>query len=247
MYKFSQSALKSLEDPTTCPTKWRAVWVDKQWERQPTLAMLKGSYFEQLWLGMGAKDEQVIDLPRLKNGNKSKDQLRIEEQAIRAKELFDPTHKDFLGFTINAVQVKLSDENSEGTADIWATDREGESWLIDAKLTGDLTSTFGPYAWGRPWEELDLVQLPHYQDLFLKQYGHRPRMALFVADYSPAKRISFDELVISDERRKTKNARFSAARKIFEEYSLEGFPVEPSEKECKDCKLDCKFRYNETK
>lgn len=245
MFKFSQSSLKDLENPDGCPLKWKAVWVDKEFTREPSLAMLKGSYFEQLWLGSGATGEIVNDLPRLKNGKKSTDQIRIEEQAQRAKELFDPNHPSWLGYTINKTQLKLSVDDKEGTADIWATDKEGESWLIDCKLTADLTNTWGDYGWGKDYDQLDLIQLPHYSDLFFEMYGHRPKMALFIADYSPKKRIEFNEIVITEDRLKTKNFRFAQARKIYDEYCLEGFPAVPSLKECKTCKLDCKFRINE--
>lgn len=245
MFKFSQSSLKGMEAVDACPLKWQAVYVNKEWKRTPSLAMLKGSYFEQLWLGSGATDEVVLDLPRKKKGDKTIDQIRIEEQAERAKQLFDPLHKDFLGFVVHKTQLRFESDDKEGTADIWATDKEGESWLIDCKLTEDLTNTWGDYGWGKSYDELDLIQLPHYQDLFELQYGHRPRMALFIADYSPKKRIEFNEIVVTDQRRQSKDYRFSQARKIYEEYRIEGFPTFPSKKECATCKLTCKDRYED--
>jgi len=245
MFKFSQSSTKALEDIDACPSKWNAMYVNKEWRRIPSLAMLKGSYFEQLWLGSGATDEVVLDLPRKKNGEKTIDQVRIEEQARTATDLFTPSHPSFLGYTIHKTQIRFESEDKEGTADIWATDRDGESWLIDCKLTEDLTSTWGDYAWGKNYDELDLIQLPHYQDLFYLKYGHRPRMALFIADYSPKKRIEFNEIVVTDDRRKTKDFRFAEARRIYNEYLAEGFPTVPTKKECATCQLICKDRYEE--
>lgn len=242
MFKLSQTALKDLENPSTCPLRWKGLWLDSAWESPTTEAMNKGSYFEWLVLGYGATSTMIKELPRLKSGEKSVDQIRIEKQAERVKEMFNPSSPTFLGFTIHAVQVELSDAHTKGTADIWVVDKEGGSWLIDLKLTKDLTSTFGQYAWGKPWEELDLIQLPHYQDLFASQYGHSPRMALFVVDYSPQMRIEFSELTISEERRATKDIRFKKGRELIDDYIKEGFPVDPSEPECKRCKLNCEFR-----
>ena len=235
--------MKDLENPQNCPYKWRAMWIDRSFRRVPSERMLRGSYFEQQWLGAGATDEVVLDLPRLKNGDKSAVHNRIDAQVEKCKKMFEETSDTFLGFSIKQVQLKMASEDREGTADIWAIDKDGGSWLIDVKLTEDLTSTYSKYSWGRPYDELDLIQLPHYQSLFNHTYGHKPRMALFIVDYSPQMRIEFNEIVVSDDKMSEKEMRFESARNVLDVYLKDGFPKNPSKQECKDCGvLDCSLR-----
>ena len=239
---FTQTALKDFEKEYTCPSRWKGLYVDKLWKRTPTLSMLKGSYFEQLFIGRGAGPEIVNDLPRKKNGDKTIDQVRIEQQAQRAKELFDPNNSSWLGFIIKETQLNIKDVDREGTIDILAEDKNVDNWLIDVKLTADLTSTWGDYAWGLGYDNLDLIQLPHYQELYFRKWGFKPRIALFIADYSPKMRIEFNEVVVTDDKLNDYDHRFKVARKIFNEYSESGFPVAPLKSECSVCKLECKSR-----
>lgn len=245
-FLFTQSALKDLEQETTCPSRWRGIYVDKLWRREPSLSMLKGSYFEQLFLGSGATSEVVNDLPRKKNGEKTIDQIRIEKQAEIAKKLFDPNDSSWIGFIIKETQLNIQDGDRQGTIDIVAEDKSSDIWLIDVKLTADTTNTFGPYGWGKGYENLDLIQLPHYQDLYYRKWGFRPKIALFIADYSPKMRMEFNEVVITEDKLNDYDRRFNIARKIYSEYCEEGFPVLPSVNECKTCKLECKSRVYES-
>lgn len=250
-FTFTQSCVKDLEKEETCPFRWKSQWLDKDPRlRMESEDLAKGQYFEYLVLGATAKGvDQAIGLPLLANGSKSVDQIRIESQAERAKRmLFDTEYKDFLGLSVLNIQLKLSnkDEDEAGTIDFTASDEAGDNWIIDLKLTKDLSSSRSEYGWGNDWEDLDLVQMIHYQHLYKNELGILPRVGLFVFDYSPKKRIEFGELIISETKREQREFRFNEAKKVVNLYNENGWIKIPAINECSRCKLDCDKRLLET-
>lgn len=241
----TQTALKDLEKESTCPDRWRALWLDKEIEFPSNEDMDKGKYFEWICLGGGAVvGGDVTDLPRLMNGKKSLDQIRIEEQAERFKQLFAPSNIDFLGFEITESQLELRYGDRKGTVDFMSKHVDtGDIWLNDLKLTRDATSTRSEYGWGHDWSDLDLVQLVHYRDLYTDVYGITPRVGLWVFDYSPSKLVKFGEIVISEKAVARKELRFETAIEVIALYKQNGWIKLPSEDECKKCKLTCAMRH----
>lgn len=246
-FYLTQTALKDLEKDTTCPDRWRALWLDKEIEFPSNEDMDKGKYFEWLCLGGGAiSGEDVTDLPRTATGRKSIDHIRIDEQAERFKQLFDPKNPDYQGFQITRAQIELKVGNRKGTIDFETQDIvTGEFWINDLKLTRDAESTRSQYGWGHAWTDLDMVQLVHYRDLYTDVYGITPRVGLWVFDYSPAKLVKFGEVVISNKAREKKELRFEVAFEVIELYKQNGWTKLPSESECKTCKLSCPVRYQQ--
>jgi len=246
---FSQTCVKDFEKEDTCPFRWKKQWVDKEIPFGSNEFMDRGKYFEQLVIGSGAiAGDDVTDLPRLKNGDKSADHQRIDLQAARAyKMLYDKDSPDYLGFTLKSVQLELRDDNKKGTADIEAVDRENHPWIIDLKLTSDITSDRSQYGWGNDWSQLDLIQMTHYEDLYYNMFGVRPKMGLLVLDYSPQKRATFGEIVITESKREQKTLRFYSAEKAFQLYEERGWIKIPSLKECGSCPLNCEMRLEPSK
>ena len=78
MLNISDSLIKKFKQQDYCPHKIKLVNLDKMGREEPGPAMVKGSYFESLCLGLDAPEP-----PRLKNGEKSVDTQRIEQQAIK--------------------------------------------------------------------------------------------------------------------------------------------------------------------
>lgn len=244
-FYFTQTALKDLEKDSTCPDRWRALWLTKEIEFPSNEDMDKGKYFEWICLGGGAVTGQdVTDLPRLLTGKKSLDQIRIEEQAARFKDLFNPAHIDFQGFEIIDAQVEMRVDGRKGTIDFVTREvATGEVWINDLKLTRDATSTRSEYGWGHDWADLDLLQMVHYRDLYHKSFDILPRAALWVFDYSPNKNVKFGEVVVSEKARQKKDFRFETAVEVVEQYKSNGWTKLPSENECKNCKLQCALRH----
>lgn len=244
---FSQSSVKDLEREETCPFRWKSQWLDRIIPFASNEDMDKGKYFEQAFIGAGAiAEDTVTDLPRLNNGKKSTDHQRIDAQVERAKRLFDPNDPEFLGFKLGRIQAKLEYDNRQGTIDIEAFDQDGQPWIIDVKLTKDLTSDRSQYGWGNDWSMMDLMQLIHYEDLYEKETGIRPRIAILVFDYSPQKRIVFGELKVSNKKRAEKEIRFKAAEEAVNLYNQHGWIKTPNLKECEGCPLTCDVRANKS-
>lgn len=235
----SQSALKDLERDTSCPAKWQATWVTGEVINVATDPMNNGSYGEYLCLGGGAPGRSTItDLPRLKNGDKSVVQLRIEEQAERFNQLFfQENHPEYLGFKILGKQLQLENGKNRGVIDFDAVNLvEGETWIFDLKFTGSM-----PRIWGDLYEK-DFIQLTHYRDLYEFNFGILPRVGIIVFDYSPRKEIKFIELQISKQKVDEKNLRFGAAWDAINEYTKRGWARIPNLEECSTCPLVCSKR-----
>jgi len=243
----TQTALKDLEKDSTCPDRWRALWLDKEIEFPSNEDMDKGKYFEWICLGGGAVTGQdVTDLPRTATGRKSIEQVRIEEQAQRFQQLFNPADIDFQGFEITEAQLELKSGKRKGTVDFMSKQLStGDIWLNDLKLTRDATSVRSQYGWGHDWTDLDLVQLVHYADLYAELYNYKPRVGLWVFDYSPSKLVKFGEIVVSEKAREKKEIRFETAFEVIELYKKNGWTKIPSEQECKNCKLACPVRFKQ--
>ncbi len=243
-FKLSQTATKDLERDETCPTRWKGLWLDKSIDFPSNENMDKGSYFEFLCLGGGATDQLVTDLPRTSYGKKTSDQLRIEDQAKQFGRYFDPSDSDFQGFEIIDTQVKIEDKHSAGTIDFVTKEiATGDIWINDLKLTNDVTNTRTKYGYGNPWDKMDMLQLIHYRELYTNEFGIRPRTALWVFDYTPAKRIKIGEIVISNSAVNIRNTRMEAILDVIQEYDEHGWAVLPSEDECRNCPLICAKRF----
>jgi hypothetical protein len=233
--------LKDLERDETCPLRFKGLWIDKAWKSEPNAHMLFGLYFESLALGGSANDEQTFDLPRLKNGEKSSKQIRIEEQAERFKELFDPEHKDFLGYKIISDQDYIEHNGRAGTLDFIAVDEEGRICIFDLKMTGTLE---WKQAWWYDIDTVDLFQQYHYHKLYEDTHEgvEGLRNFLIIFDYTPRKNVVVYELFPDKLTANEVDERFDALDKVIELYNEKGWITVPSEKECAGCPLKCNNR-----
>ena len=139
-------------------------------------AMNKGSFFETICIGGGRDGHTVTDLPRKANGNKTIDQIRIEEQKMHFEVIARNTGMVIIpGFN---TQVKIrkpfpldSEIMLEGTLDIFpvtvTTKRRGPLLsIIDLKLTSNIyaDSRYAYNTWSNP-ASLDNTQAYMYHEL----------------------------------------------------------------------------------
>jgi hypothetical protein len=203
--KLTQSMLKDYEREETCPKRFYHQWVEKEITQEPSLPMLKGSYFDFLCLGRNAHGESITDLPKNKNGSKTADQIRIEEQAELFRDMFVNTYSDeYLGklkeykdIVITDKQLKIADGECEGTLDFITTDATNGLILWDLKLTQDLTDKTPPWGWGNI-TQMDFTQQIHYYNIFKNTHGIEPLMKLIVFDYTTLKRVKIIDVIITD-------------------------------------------------
>ena len=142
-YRVHQSHLKSWEDRSRCRTKWYHQNVLQNIPRDPgSEQMTKGHYFETLAIGANVHGEDLPDISFLynKNGSEKAELTRIKEQVSRFKELFNPSHSDYLGFEITNVQMFVQGEKEEGTIDFEAVDDFERKAIFDLKFTADVDS-----------------------------------------------------------------------------------------------------------
>jgi len=242
---WTQSAIKDLEKPETCPSRWKAQWVDRLFRSPTSEAAAYGNYFEYLCIGANAKGEVTTDLPRNKDGTKTATQKRIEQQAELFKQMFNPESPSYLGYDIADTQVKLVGEIEgipiEGTADI-----TGATVLTDLKLTEDIENTRTQYGWGHPVENLDLLQQVLYAELFRQQLGIVPKVNLLVFEHGTQMRVKIINLEISEDSLVSCKARIVAAQRVLDHYNDKGWVYDPSKKECEGCKVqDCPVRFRQ--
>jgi hypothetical protein len=247
MIILTQSLLKELENPAHCPLKIQLSYVKKSIPSVTNEYMLRGKYFEQMCIGSGAvKDDVVDDLPKLKNGNKSTDHIRIDEQVEKFKRLFDKNSPEYLGFTIESIQDYVNIGNKAGTSDILARrDSDGKLCIIDLKLTGSIS-----YGYYSDVNSLDITQGVHYINLISKWAEEDVLFFLLVFDYSPKKECALIEITPTEDDFDFLDLRFGAAEEVLAEYeekAIEGeWKANPSLATCKMCgNFNCKSRINE--
>ena len=138
-------------------------------------AMSKGSYAETILLGGGARGKSTLDLPRLKNGNKSIDQMRIDSQMELAKVLAVKKQMHIYPKVNTQIPLfkKINGVLCRGELDIFPTtiiNDEGKLCvaIVDLKLTADLNTLknfqSGEALWG-DYQNMDDTQSLMYLHL----------------------------------------------------------------------------------
>jgi hypothetical protein len=247
--------------------------------------MLKGAFFETLCIGRGAGGRITDDLPRkhlvkareLENqkrilaglpeikGEKTMDQIRIEQQAARFKIL---SAKYQITVLENNTQVKIMvhwHKNPEIMLgcefDIFPTaiiTNEGlKMAIIDLKLTADVNATFGEYCWGAP-EFLDLIQAytyhymarqvinhvnlnPHLTELLTKpavDLIRNNQLEFYYWVFNYKKEVLDDKLIKVTWDEQKEQEFHEAVRKtvsLIEYWEKLDWPARPNYKLCKEC------------
>lgn len=241
-FKLSKTTLTDLEKSSVCPVRWKSQWLERRWTFEPSVAMLKGMYFEYLAIGGGVGDDDITDLPRNKNGSKTADQIRIEEQAnIFKNALYNDKCPYYLGFEVVDTQVHVEDEKSKGFIDVLAK-RGDELAIIDIKLTRDFHGVNPPYSYG-DMNSMDMIQLALYKYLYDKEHGTDVTTYIFVGDYSTKMNRKLVQVDVSLNKIDEVLARIDEGYKVIDAYQENGWTYDPSEWECKDCPLRCDNRY----
>jgi hypothetical protein len=186
----SRFLYKGEEREAICPLNIFSVDIEGT-HKYKTESMQKGSYFETLCIGKGAGGRITEDLPRKRlpkdreaenekrkehgipeiKGDKTIDQIRIEEQAARFKVLAAKYQITILPENCQVRLIIPWHKNPEVYLtmeyDIFPTaiiTQEGPKLaIIDIKLTANIHSDWGEYAWGSP-DQMDLIQsyMYHY-------------------------------------------------------------------------------------
>jgi len=247
-----------------CPWRIYQEYMIGKWKKPPTNAMNRGSYFETRTLGGGAGGSKVLTLPPGRGGKISVGQQRIDQQVIKFKRLceeYDITvSDDFSNTQIKEKNIFEQDDWLDivvfltGEADLISPigNYKGRSFdmaCIDLKLTADLTSTYGPYAWGNlefiNTQQGTIYHLLFDMPFFYWVFDHKakgPENKLIYVNHDPNHK---DPRLASKAKYRLSSTR-EVIRKTTTEIAhnfIKGWPTKPDSDLCSGCPvLDCKSR-----
>ena len=257
--RISQSLIKLFEAENYCPKKIYHTHITRSHIMPTSDSMLKGSYFETMVIGSGARNSIVTELPRLKNGNKSTDNIRIDKQienfpiVLEKYGIAPPKPQNCQvniqvskhGFDLDLTLDFASKMNNPDYGDFPVA-------IIDLKLTKDVNNTFGDFCWGTP-ENLDYLQAQFYTFGFREHFSelkrlppnYTPPFFYLIFDY---KTNIEDKLIKTEYDESIEEELFErierADNKIKEAQKLD-WEARPDYTHCKNCPLalagDCKL------
>ena len=238
----TQTLIKYLKNDDYCPAQVKELFIDKTIRSEPSASQLKGLYFEQQFLGKSAKDNTKVDLPRLKNGNKSVEHERIDSQVGVFRNLILERP-----IVIEQIQVKLSvpyndNYDLEGEIDfVGFIDNKEEISLFDIKLTKSLYSEFyqggyGPWSWEFP-QNMDFTQAYMYNYLFEEQFKVNAPFYYLVFDYKPESEYKIIHKRIERHHRMELMESIRKTIEKIEYHKSVGWKYNPDYKNCSNCPL----------
>lgn len=253
------------EEKILCPKQLKETFIDRKYRMPDTEAQASGKYFEYVCLGAGADmTDLVTDLRHVKSGRggeKSADQIRIEDQARMFEEIAENLGVKIIKENIQVrVEKPWDHEYNEweeeydivitGIIDFispvnaMAFKENGERGVIqcenavhDLKLTKDIWAVFGRNrSWAYPWT------MNHTQ---LAIYNYITDLPAFywVFDYKPKAefRVYHKEMTSMEKLEMHEAIRKTAEKYI--ELDKVGWPASPAYYRCKDCPVkDCTSR-----
>ena len=241
--RLNQTVIKILNnfdfsDANMCPAQVRAtMFSDSSFDSVPSAAMVKGLYFENLALDLNRN----IEIPLLKNGNKSVDYDRIEKQAEKFKQIAED-HDIVIQEKQLLIQAQYS-ENIDlfGTLDFVSSFRESndvfhEKAIVDLKLTSNVFSTYGDYSWAFPIN-MDHTQAFMYNELYKIKYGEDLPFFYMVFDYSPSMNYKIFKKHIGPTEKAQLHESIRMAIERIKYFDENGWIEIPRHDRCKDCPL----------
>ena len=267
-----------------CPAKIKA-YLDGKQER-PTEPMKAGNFFETLLLGGGRDGQQTLQLDRKQVSQKAKndaikaglpepepemriDEIRIRHQVDKSKIIFF-NHKIQVVPDVNTqvlIYKKIGDDILiQGHIDLFPTpivwNGEEKVAIIDTKLTGNLSSSFGKYCWGTP-EFIDFTQALFYFELvdgidysinphLVKMFGKEMQFdnvifLYYVADYKVSEdklQCTFFEVSKTPDRMVELKETIRKTAYALDMYRKQDYPANPVFELCKNCILNYKSNGN---
>lgn len=247
----SQSFIKKMffkgEIRQFCPYYLKKSLIDCTIKKEPTISMLRGSYFESMLLGETSDGTSITDLPRKYNGDKTVDHERIDEQVEIAKIVSANYHIDIENGIKHDRKVAHIDYKlpynvfvtceSDLLTPLKYHEEYFEKVVLDVKLTKDRDSIFGEFCWGNV-REMDHIQADVYSMIYKIPFFY------YLWDYRTNDRghrlipVETIELLPSTEaknrRAETKEAIRRTAVEIakYENYGWNRFPVYQLCKKC---------------
>ena len=238
----SQSLIKKLDQDNLCPRYYYLYHLSGQYKEPSSEAMVKGQRFE--WLAVGSKNREgyVPEIPKLKNGAKSTDEVRIEAQAEVFQQVLPHYNMRLLtpeGQECPSVALELphgEDILLTGILDaiiIW----NGQPAIMDLKLTASLVSRWGPNGkpgWG-DYFNMDHIQAYLYMYLVEKIFKRKMRFVYALFEYGPEPKFKFIEIKDTSMRRAEMLRRVDDAREKVAAMAEQNYPPQGHYLQCAKC------------
>lgn len=241
--KISQSIIKEVLAYGLCPKKFKAYYLDNDYEREPSVAMFNGIYFEYEVLGNLPKSGEVPVYPLNKKGKYPVAKTRIDEQIKNFPKIMAKEGIQVLGGVEN-IEWKYSQSVTITLTLDSMVYYKGLLYVGDTKLSMDINSTFGPVAWGN-YEQMDKLQAHLYSYVMSQVMGEPVGFLYIVFDYKASKREYriFEEhpsKVDKDDMFK----RLAEAERKMRWMEYVDYKPRAYEDTCKSCKIqDCIARF----
>lgn len=250
MIKLNQSTVKDVNRVNCCPAKYKAYNIDKLFSRPTSKYMLYGQYFEWMCLGTRTRNGKVPFIPKLKKGGKPVAQLRIEEQVKVFHDLIRKRNIRILATDVTS-EAEFTLPNGRkvvlfGTQDI-LVEEKGKLGIIDLKLSADINSSYGVYAWGNE-DKINKIQPSFYKYIRKTITGIKHFFEFWVFDYKPEPEhlIHPAETTWEDVYEMTNEIQNAIIK--LEAFEREGYPAIGDPDECKNCSVkNCLSRVAENK
>jgi hypothetical protein len=245
--KISQSMMKSYTDYKNgkeCGLLFKAKYIDKNVETEPSPSMKEGIYFEYLATGALPRTGITPQPERDSKGNITTAYKRIQAAAELFKKIIKH-HK----IKILKVGYVVSTEDMTGILDIWA-EWNGEKVVIDLKYSGLLDDKWNELGWeteSLPMKDSIMIQGVHYKILiqealniedvpfyyFVFNSKDETDMKIIRQNVDPDKLVFHKQIVLS-----VKNSIKQEIKK--------GFKAYPDYRKCKECPLfdTCNVRHS---
>lgn len=267
LMRINQSKIKRLSSSILCPSRYQKEEITKEIPRKSSEAMDRGNFFEwKLWGTLPKEGGIPVLKGGKKKGSKSVIQERIEDQVdafpgIMLKHGIKVIRTNYLSEVMYNSNVLF-----HGTKDA-LVEYKGKPYILDLKLTADVTSQFGDFPWGnfqtlimepdatgiyshvqtvqQGGKAMDILQAHAYMYLMEMKTNHRWGFLYAVFDYKakgPEHKII--EIPYSSDSRQQAISRLDGAIYKLDLFERIGFQSIPSEVECGKCKaLECPSRF----
>ena len=231
-----------------CPTRLKLEFVDKL-EREPTLSMQYGNYFETKVLGANRDGKKTDQLPLTPSTQKkSATHLRIDDMAHVFLTEIVPTY--MLDLRKAHVELDTDPKNQDGFGLIAHLDLVSpildptidpdnvvRRAIIDTKLVESMESDYGYYNFGSP-EKMDHLQAIFYDIVWQEMYQEIVPFYYFICEHGTGREWKVIRKKVNDLDRTRVWGLIMRTGKHLQEWSQKTrFPILPNYKDCKNCPI----------
>jgi len=242
-YYLSNSEMNDWENGM-CPQVWKARYIDRTFDSQPSEAMMYGSWFETLAIGSGVGGkitEPTATMAKSAYADRVKAQASDCRRYLKAMGGKVISRQEYIYTTIvdSEGQVIPVCGGLDVLYGFPNTDRS--NIIIDLKFTGDNDNDFGPYQYGNP-EKANVQQAIHYKILHKAKYGEQCDFEYWLFDRSPSlkqNRISVSVSEITEAMHIDKVSR--VYNEIIMALELDDFGYKNTFSNCRNCPSKCLY------